>query len=137
MILLFGIYGACTRSELANLYSDNIKDIGEFILVIMQDTNGKLKRQFLITDHDTLFKGCDLYRKYAKLRPSNLENGRFLLNYKNGICSRLVVGHNRIGGTPRKIAEFLNLNNPEKYTGHCFRRSSALIFGEKGVVLLN
>ena len=33
---------------------------------------------------------------------------------------------------PKEIAEFLKLQNPEKYTGHSFRRTSTTIFSDAG-----
>ena len=34
-------------------------------------------------------------------------------------------GMHTIRGVPRKIAEFLGLNQPGNYTGHCLRRTGA------------
>ena len=36
---------------------------------------------------------------------------------------------------PQVVAKFLNLPNPEEYTGHCFRRSSATILVDSGADL--
>lgn len=36
----------------------------------------------------------------------------------------------------KEIAKFLSLENPESYTGHCFRRSSATILVNSGTDLL-
>ena len=33
---------------------------------------------------------------------------------------------------PQKIAQFLKLTNPELYTGHCFRRTSATLLIDAG-----
>ena len=30
------------------------------------------------------------------------------------------------------IANYLNLENPEQYTGHCFRRSAAIVLADSG-----
>ena len=32
------------------------------------------------------------------------------------------LGAHELRKVPQKIAEFLGLNEPERYTGHCFRR---------------
>ncbi|OAF64743.1 hypothetical protein A3Q56_07544 [Intoshia linei] len=39
-------------------------------------------------------------------------------------------------GIPKFIARFLNLNNPSKYTGHCFRRSAATALAKTGFTTL-
>jgi hypothetical protein len=46
------------------------------------------------------------------------------------------VGVNTFGNMPRKIVEFLQLPNPQSYTGHSFRRSSATLLAGKGVNFL-
>lgn len=36
---------------------------------------------------------------------------------------------------PEKIVEYLKLSQPELYTGHCFRRTSATILADAGAIL--
>jgi site-specific recombinase XerD len=105
VILLFGIYGACRREELVKLSVDDIEDSGKFIVVTLQDTKNKSSRRFTITDDGTPFKGCELYRKYAALRPSDLQARRFFVDFRKGKCTRQFVGVHKIGGVPRKIAD--------------------------------
>ena len=45
------------------------------------------------------------------------------------------MGRNTIGGTPKFIANFLGLADPERYTGHCFRRSSTTVLADSGASL--
>ncbi|KAF2905537.1 hypothetical protein ILUMI_00641 [Ignelater luminosus] len=33
---------------------------------------------------------------------------------------------------PKKIAKYLKLEHPERYTGHCFRRTSATLLANAG-----
>jgi hypothetical protein len=42
-----------------------------------------------------------------------------------------------MGKVPKTIAAFLELPNPELYTGHCFRRSSATHISNSGGDLLS
>lgn len=136
VITVFGIFGACRREELLLLRVDNIEDTGRFLIVRLEDTKNKSSRKFTITEDDTPFQGCTLYRKYAALRPSGLENQRVFVDYRNGKCTRQFVGIHKIGKIPKKIAEFLNLEEPAKYTGHTFRRSAATMLVENGGDLL-
>jgi len=47
--------------------------------------------------------------------------------YSNGTlesgntCGLIVVGKNTLATYPRRIAEFLGLEDADKFTGHCFR----------------
>lgn len=136
VITVFGIFGACRREELLTLRVNDIEDTNRVIIVTLKDTNNKVLRKFVITEDDTPFKGCTLYRKYAALRPPGLENQRVFVDYRNGKCTRQFVGIHKIGGVPKKIAEFLNLENPEAYTGHSFKRSAASMLAENGCAFM-
>lgn len=46
------------------------------------------------------------------------------------------IGINKIGGMPKKLANFLNLPDSELYSGHCFRRSSASHLANSGEDLM-
>lgn len=73
-----------------------------------------------------------LYRQYAESRPENFENSRFFYKFSKGKAFRQVVGIHQFGKMPQNVAEFLKLNNPRQYTGHCFRRTSATILIDSG-----
>lgn len=77
----------------------------------------------------------EVYRKYCSLRPKNYESNRFFFKFNNGKACRQVVGIHHFGKMPQLVAIFLNLPNPELYTGHCFRRSSATILVDSGANL--
>lgn len=59
------------------------------------------------------------------------------MQYHKGKCSTQVIGINTIGSMPRKIAGFLKLENPERFTGHSFRRTSATVFADAGATTLD
>jgi integrase len=46
-----------------------------------------------------------------------------------------VVGINTFGSCPLQIARYLELDDPEKYTGHAFRRTSATIMANSGMTI--
>lgn len=52
---------------------------------------------------------------------------------KAGAASDQKVGKMKIGEYPKVIAEFLQLEEPKLYTGHCFRRSAATILADRGL----
>lgn len=71
------------------------------------------ENSFAITG--ALFK---IVEKYESLRPSHVKTDRFFLNFQAGKCTVQVIGKSKIYGMPRRIAQFLNLPDPERYTGN-------------------
>ena len=67
------------------------------------------------------------------VRPSTTTVDRFFLTYRNGRCINQPIGKNKVGKMPHDIAKFLHLPNPELYTGHSFRRSSATLCVQEGI----
>ena len=43
-----------------------------------------------------------------------------------------VIGRNKIGEIPKKIATYLGLQNLNRYTGHCFRRTGTTLLANSG-----
>ncbi|KAJ3651466.1 hypothetical protein Zmor_017506 [Zophobas morio] len=66
------------------------------------------------------------------MRFDDIQDCGFFLHYYKGKCTRQNVVINTFGKIPRKIATFLKLENPAKYTGHSFRRSSATLLINAG-----
>ena len=133
MVLIFGVYGACRRAELANLDPVNVEDVGGCFKVTIPDTKTKVSRTFVITSGNVpQLDLTEVVRKYIKLRPSKAKQDRFFVAYRNGKCINQVIGVNTVGDMPAKIATYLKLQNPKSYTGHCFRRSSASLLADAG-----
>ncbi|XP_073941147.1 uncharacterized protein [Choristoneura fumiferana] len=131
VVLVFGLSGACRGKELLTLTVDNIqKHSDELLLVTLPDTKNKQDRSFIIREE---YK--KIVDKYQELRPTDMTNNRFFIQYHNGKCTRQVIGKNKLSSIPREIASFLNLPSPEMYTGHCFRRTSATLLADSGADL--
>lgn len=96
-------------------------------LIHIRDTKTKQTRSFTITG-----KFYEYFKKYAMLRPSDVNEQRFFLNYQKQKCTKQPVGVNKFGYVPKEIATYLHLKTPKLYTGHCFRRSSATILVDAG-----
>lgn len=73
-----------------------------------------------------------IIEKYTALRPSNVKTERFFLNYQRGKCTVQPIGINKLRKNGQLIAEYLKLENPNTYTGHCFRRTSASVLVDAG-----
>jgi hypothetical protein len=48
-------------------------------------------------NHDNSISALEIYRKYALLRPKNMNHRRFFLQYKNNRCTVQPVGKNTFG----------------------------------------
>lgn len=128
--LIFGISGACRGIELVNITINDVKTDSVLQAINLPNTKTNQERTFVV-------KGeyLNIVKKYQALRPDNLSTPRFFLNYQKGKCTRQVIGRNKFAAMPKEIALFLKLDNPEQYTGHCFRRTSATLLADSGANL--
>lgn len=78
-------------------------------------TKNKVARSFTVTG--SLF---DVVKRYSDLRPTKVSTNRYFLNYVNGKCTAQVIGKNKFCKMPSQIARFLNLDDPDSYTGNIF-----------------
>ena len=67
---------------------------------------------------------------YISLRPKEYFTDRFFVQYKNGKCTKQVNGKNT-----ETYCFILGLENPEDFTDHCFRRTSATLLSDSGASL--
>lgn len=114
MICIFGICGALRTDEFVRITMSDIEKHGDLFLVKIGQTKTKIARSFTINGGF-----AETVRKYMGLRPARLgsNNDRFFVNYQRGKCTMQFIGKNKFSGMPRKIAEFLKLPQPERYTG--------------------
>ncbi|PSN43639.1 hypothetical protein C0J52_16677 [Blattella germanica] len=111
--------GACRRQELHDLKFDDVQDLGSSLLVSIPNSKTNVSRAFTVTG-----KYYGICKKYMNLRP---EASIFFVNYYCGKCTVQNVGINKFGNMGKQISTYLNLPDPQSYTGHCFRRSSATV----------
>lgn len=132
MALIIGVHGLCRRKELHDLTIDNVEDHGTCLNFGLDKTKYNKSRDFSLTG-----ELCNVVRKYLQSRPSNYDQKNVFLRYQNGKCCRQIMGIHTIGQFPKSIATFLQLPNPELYTGHAFRRSGATTAAEAGLDFLS
>jgi hypothetical protein len=88
---------------------------------------------FLITGVDSMA----VLDRYRKSFDKDKQVGRFLKKiHINGKGTLQHVGIQKLSKYAQEIAEFLKLPEPEKYTGHCFRRTAATWAADSGCSLL-
>lgn len=119
------------------MYKMLLEDIefkSDIILVTIPTSKTNVSRSFVITKKEWIEK----VTKYIQMRLKITKiKDRFFLKYEKGKCINLPVGINTIGAIPSKIATFLQLEHPNNFTGHCFRRSSATLLVNRGGDLLS
>ena len=118
--------GACRSQELRDMRIEDIEEKDSLIIVNLPKTKTNIPRKFVLNG-----KMAELVMKYRALRPTNTPNPAFFLQFRNGKCTVQVIGKHTIALMSKSIATFLRLSNPEKSTGHCFRRTSATIFANE------
>ncbi|KAK4875617.1 hypothetical protein RN001_012039 [Aquatica leii] len=126
--LIIGYTGACRRQELTNMSIKDLEFKESIIFVSIPNSKNGQPRYFAITKEEWVA----LIKKYIELRPEAVTHDRLFLNYRTGHCTVQPIGINKMGEMPKVIASFLNLENPEQYSGHCFRRSSASELANRG-----
>lgn len=97
---------------MVNVQINDIEDHGNTYLVKIRETKTHFQRSFTIAD-----KFYEIVHQYVLVRPSQATITRFFLNYRNGKCTNQIIGKNVFSQTPKKIATYLNLPDPERYTG--------------------
>lgn len=124
---IFGIAGACRSCEFVEIQTEDVELKTDIYLVRIVKTKNQVPRSFTITE-----EMANIVSKYVALRPVNIKTTRFFINYQQGKCYAQPIGINKIRKNPQKIAEYLTLQNPEYYTGHSFRRTSATMLMDAG-----
>ncbi|XP_063541246.1 uncharacterized protein LOC134750081 [Cydia strobilella] len=132
VILIIGINGGCRTNELMSLTVDGIEKHSDTLLLIkLPNSKTSTDRSFVVRSTEYL----QIVEHYQSLRPPNAKTDRFFVQYHKGKCSGQPMGRNKIGGIPRDIATYLKLPNPQDYTGHCFKRTSASLLADSGADL--
>jgi len=89
--------------------------------------------EFIIPNSD----GIDSVALFTAYKDAQKDlKGRIWKHFHGGVWTNKVVGHNPLSETGKRIARWLQLPNPERYTGHCFRRSSATAAADAGASLV-
>lgn len=128
MSLCFGVSGSLKRDELCYLTTDDIEDDGTMLLIRVMKPGATTWKSFTVENSEFYA----IYKRYVALRPQNIRTNRFFLQCKKGACTHQVIGVNKFGAMPRQIALYLNLKNPDVFTGHSFKRTATSLNNEGG-----
>ena len=145
-IAIVGIYGCMRKCELHGLKRSSISvsfEDGEEIIIgelfRRKDIGRPTSVKFAITDAFSV----GLIRKFIQMHDDAIADGKATIESplfrkidNNWNLSKCVIGVNTISKVPYMIAQFLKLPDPECYTGHSFRRTSACVLANEGGTLL-
>ncbi|KAJ8913487.1 hypothetical protein NQ315_013867 [Exocentrus adspersus] len=130
--LILGVAGACRSNELTFLdISSDVQDKGSYLYVLIPDTKTNISRSFTVMEEAFSVNAVEMCRKYISLRPK-AAGRRFFLRYVDGKRTTQHVCINTISKTFSKVSSFLGLPDPESFTGHGMRRSSATLLAKAG-----
>ncbi|KAH1028205.1 hypothetical protein HUJ05_001580 [Dendroctonus ponderosae] len=118
--LILASTGACRPAELRGLSLEDIVDFGSAMMVTIPRAKSRYPRQFTVAGQEYEF-----IRRYIELRPNNAQSSALFLNYQSGKCTTQHIGVNKLSNMVKQIAKFLQLPNPEQYSGYSFRKSSS------------
>lgn len=124
--------GACRRIELKTIHMEDLTDETTCMLIDIPETKTDKPRKFAVMGHF-----YNIVKKYMALRPPDYVDKEFFMRYQDGKCYRSNIGIHTFGAMPKKIAVYLQLPQPDLYTGHCFRRSSATVYVNSGADIID
>lgn len=135
-VSLIAYYGCCRIADIVFLDFTAIKISDSQVTVTIQRSKSAAsiaKTEFFIPNSDGV-PVVDLFQQY--IQAQNPQAGRFWRHWRNDRWTSLVVGHNPLAETSRIIATWLEKDDVDSYTGHCFRRSSATAYANSTGSLL-
>jgi integrase len=134
LVLLTGFFAGLRSCELVALMWEDIVFANEGILVNIKfsktDQAGVGAVKLLPKlEEDQL---CPVFY-FSRYRETIEEpHGRLFRQFANGKFTKAPMGKNTISGFPKEIATFLALENPNSYTGHSLRVTSATVLADEG-----
>lgn len=126
--MVIGVSGCCRRKELTDLTMQNVKEVDNVLLITIPYTKTYVERSFTVVGE--FYNIC---KRYLDLRLKvEATSDRLFLTLRGGKFINIPVGIHTVGSIPKVVASFLKLPEPERYTSHCIRRTSATIYVEAG-----
>ncbi|KAJ8986011.1 hypothetical protein NQ317_013895 [Molorchus minor] len=104
-------FRACRCDELLKMKISDLDILENRIIIVIPVTKTYFSCTFVITKSEWI----NIIKQYCDLR-NNIDSDRFFLQIRFGKITRQPFGHNAIG----------------KFTGHCFRRTSATLLANTG-----
>jgi len=135
LIALVCYYGTCRISDITYLEFSQVHVQEDKVTIEInraKSAASEAHAEFIIPRSE----GVDpvaLFKAYITAQSDT--TGRFWRHYQHGRWTS-PMGHNTLAETATRIAIALKLPEPKRYTGHCFRRTSATALANAGVTLM-
>lgn len=136
VIVLLSLFGALRRSEVCDLTIDQVQIYEDHALINIHSRKQESHRSFILPQKSQFsVSPFELLKKWLEMRKEKSKDRLFLSTNKHGLTNN-PIGINKIGTYPSEVAEYLGLEEPKKFTGHCWRRCAATWAVEEGADLL-
>lgn len=127
-IIAIGLSGALRKCEIYDLKFGDVKHLEGAFLISIPKSRANTTGSFVVTTPKDSANPVNYYaylERYHRLRLA-LEptTDPYIMQVRNGKCTRQRVGTHSIARIPKMVATYLGLENPKSFTGHSFKRSS-------------
>jgi integrase len=148
LLLVFGVNIGLRTADLKKLQWKNVSRYADGLRISIDwatktDQGARGNWYFIAKEQDSRVCGVALFEEYRRIveevDPNYLSGDLWLkiVKTKAGKWSVISVrGRNWITSIPSIVAKELGLQDPEQYTGHCFRRTSAQWQADAGATTL-
>lgn len=133
---ILGFCGGLRKCEMYSLVMDDVNLKNDCVVVKVGPSKTNTRGSFAIPKSSSPPDYWGLIKEYVDLRKSLVGLVPFLMQIRDGKCTKQRIGMNTIARVPSIIARFLGLEEPQHYTSHSLRRSSATALAETGVDIL-
>ena len=134
LVLLAGFYAGLRSCEIVALFWENLVFTDEGILLTITfsktDRAGVGSVKLLPKLSEPEICPVHYFTIYKDLVGDN--SGRLFRTYQGNKFIKTPIGKNKISDMPKEIALFLKLENPNSYTGHSLRVTSATVMADEG-----
>lgn len=140
LYILLAYYGALRTSEATYLtFRDiNISSEGLLVTIVRKKTDkagiGEVK--LIPREDDPLLDPIKIFQAYSDAVPSK-ERLWLQYNHKLNKYINSPIGKNSLAKIASEVAKYLGKENPESYTGHAFRVTSATVLADEGISVTN
>ncbi|KAJ8680234.1 hypothetical protein QAD02_016021 [Eretmocerus hayati] len=121
--LILTISGNLKCKQIQNIRLRDIRLEETHLVVSIPITQTKVVRTFTITSPLK-----EVIEKFIKSRPSHQTHEELFLDFRHGKCTSQVMSIDKINQMPERIATWLNLEDPEKFTVQSLTHTSAMFF---------
>ena len=140
LVSIIAFYGWARSDDLNQLNFENVRFSDRGIHVRFErgktDSDDKGGLEFVIVFENSPAGPAELFQRYYNQLPERYRSGKLFKRWKNNVTPpgyRMQHhGMNHLKMVGSRIAEILEIPNPQAYTGHCFRRSGATHMANAG-----